>query len=75
MAVAAIEPVELVAVSPLRRAIHTASLGFGTDLPYRCTELARERVSRHTCDQVTVTPRFATFRHAPAITLNLTPDV
>ena len=38
-------------MSPLRRAIHTASLGFGTALPYVCTELARERVSRHTCDQ------------------------
>ena len=58
---------ELVVVSPLRRAIHTAQLGFRPDgqqpatvftaaptaptaPPFVCTELARERVSFHTCD-------------------------
>jgi broad specificity phosphatase PhoE len=44
---------EVVVVSPLRRAIHTAQLGFrpdGTGPPFVATELCRERVSSHTCD-------------------------
>jgi len=46
-------PPEIVVVSPLRRAIQTAELGFRAnrkDLPFVATELARERVSLHTCD-------------------------
>eukprot|EP00729_Bicosta_minor_P006847 gene6847-19028_t len=49
-------PPELVVVSPLRRAIHTAQLGFRPEgnessaPPFLCTELARERISFHTCD-------------------------
>lgn len=44
---------EVVVVSPLRRAIHTATLGFrpdGSGPPFVATELCRERVSFHTCD-------------------------
>ena len=41
---------EAVIVSPLRRAVVTATIGFGntSTLPYIGTELCRERVSRHT---------------------------
>lgn len=50
------EPPDVVVVSPLRRAIHTAQLGFrpeeagGKALPFVATELCRERISYHTCD-------------------------
>ena len=50
-------PPEIVIVSPLRRAIHTAQLGFRPSAsssppppPFLATELARERISVHTCD-------------------------
>jgi broad specificity phosphatase PhoE len=54
-------PPELVVVSPLRRAIHTAQLAFrpsesnttrndALSPPFLATELARERISVHTCD-------------------------
>ena len=47
-------PPEIVIVSPLQRAIHTAQLGFRynptTPPPFLATELARERISVHTCD-------------------------
>lgn len=46
-------PPDVVVVSPLRRAIQTAEIGFrvdGAGPPFVATELARERVSFHTCD-------------------------
>jgi len=47
-------PPEVVVVSPLRRAIHTAQLGFqssaGHGPPFVCTELCRERISIHASD-------------------------
>ena len=41
--------VDLVVVSPLRRTLETATLAF-SDAPFVATELARERISTHTCD-------------------------
>jgi len=44
---------EVVVVSPLRRTLHTAEIGFrqnGAGPPFVASELCRERISYHTCD-------------------------